>query len=91
MPSFPRERTHGLAAFCAGYAAGEPCPPNARVPVADVDHGPFDSLLAKYVDDNGRVGYAEWKANADDCRALHTYLTAAGRADIDSPAQMTGR
>src|SRR5262245_22876966 len=75
-----------LPLFAPTVLLGEPCPPAARVPVAAVDHGPFDSLLAKYVDDKGRVDYARWKASGDDVRALHAYLTAAGRADIDAPA-----
>ncbi len=55
-------------------------------PVAGVDHSPFDALLAKYVDDRGRVAYAEWKASPADVSSLHDYLAALGRADPHAPA-----
>ncbi|VTR91094.1 Secreted protein containing DUF547 OS=Rhodopirellula maiorica SM1 GN=RMSM_01751 PE=4 SV=1: DUF547 [Gemmata massiliana] len=72
--------------FAPTVFIGEPYPRENRVPLAEVDHGPFDALLAKFVDSNGRVAYADWKASDADVRALHEYLTAVGRADIDGPA-----
>jgi len=41
---------------------------------AGIDHGEYDRLLKKYVDDRGLVDYAAWKANGDDLRALKSYL-----------------
>jgi hypothetical protein len=57
-----------------------------RVPLAKVDHAPFDRLLHEYVDDNGRVAYALWKGNAQDRQALQDYLTSLCTADLDQPA-----
>lgn len=56
------------------------------VPLAGIDHSALGTLLAKYVDDRGRVAYAEWKASAADVRVLHDYLAALGRADLEAPA-----
>lgn len=72
--------------FAPTVTLGEPCPPGRRVPLADVDHTPFDSLLARFVDDRGRVNYAAWKASVEATTQLHSYLTALGRTDIDTPA-----
>jgi hypothetical protein len=55
-------------------------------PVDRVDHAAFGLLLAKYVDDRGRVAYARWKADAADVRALHAYLVSLGGMDPDAPA-----
>ncbi len=41
---------------------------------AGIDHGRWKHLLAKYVDDRGRVDYAAWKASAEDSSALRDYL-----------------
>jgi hypothetical protein len=56
------------------------------VPLASVDHSAFGALLAKYVDDRGRVDYARWKATVADVRALHEYLAALGRVGPAAPA-----
>ena len=39
-----------------------------------INHDVWDELLAKYVDDNGLVAYAEWKANQADLKRLDQYL-----------------
>lgn len=72
--------------FAPTRFVGAPCATADRVPLASVDHAPLGALLAKYVDANGRVDYAAWKANTGDVGALHAYLAAAGRADVDGPA-----
>jgi len=41
---------------------------------AGINHGGYDRLLKKYVDQNGLVAYEKWKGNADDRKALTTYL-----------------
>jgi len=41
---------------------------------AGINHDGYDRLLKKYVDQNGLVAYEKWKANADDRKALTTYL-----------------
>jgi hypothetical protein len=39
-----------------------------------INHDVWDELLAKYVDDNGLVAYAEWKVNQADLKRLDQYL-----------------
>lgn len=41
---------------------------------ADIDHGPFDELLQKYVDKKGRVDYAGWHGSSEDMKKLKSYL-----------------
>lgn len=68
------------AAF-AKQAKDEPKEKPVHVP-AGVRHAAWDSLLKKYVDQNGLVNYAAWQACAADRAALDTYLAqyeSAGR------------
>ena len=46
-----------------------------------IDHGPWSSLLEKYVDDKGLVDYAGLKANEADLKKLDTYLAEFGKTD----------
>lgn len=39
-----------------------------------IDHGPWDELLGKYVDEKGLVDYRGWHSNKEDLRALDDYL-----------------
>ena len=41
---------------------------------SSIDHGPWDRLLKKYVDDKGLVNYTAWKASKDDMDTLDTYI-----------------
>lgn len=55
---------------------------------AGIDHDPLDTLLQKYVDKQGLVDYAGWKASDADTRALQSYLkqfasSTAAPADDD--------
>ena len=45
---------------------------------AGINHDGYDGLLKKYVDQNGLVAYEKWKANAEDRKALTTYLEQFG-------------
>jgi hypothetical protein len=72
--------------FAKTVLLGEQCPSEGRVPLTGIDHSPFDALLGRFVDDSGRVNYSGWKADPDAVAALHAYLKALGRADIDAPA-----
>ncbi|MDE2505818.1 MAG: DUF547 domain-containing protein [Planctomycetota bacterium] len=65
---------------------GRQCNQQDRPSLAEVDHSTFDSLLRKYVDDRGLVGYARWKASADDLGALDDYLARAGCVDLKKVA-----
>ena len=61
----------GLVLFKA--RAAEPPPAQVNVP-RGVDHEKFGALLKKYVNDQGLVNYAAWKADAGDVAALDSYL-----------------
>lgn len=43
-------------------------------------HESFGALLRKYVDANGKVDYAAWKANAEDLKTLNEYLNLIANA-----------
>ena len=51
-----------------------------------ISHDEYDRLLKKYVNDQGLVNYAAWKANAADLSTLDDYLKQFG-AKIDNLAQ----
>jgi Protein of unknown function, DUF547 len=53
---------------------------------AGIDHGEFNRLLKKYVNEQGLVNYRGWKQNAADVSALDNYLKQFA-AKIDNPAQ----
>jgi len=46
---------------------------NVDVP-AGINHGPFNRLLKKYVNEQGLVNYGAWKENVADLSALNEYL-----------------
>lgn len=52
-----------------------------NIPLDQVDHSTWDRLLQKYVDDNGMVNYAGWKASAGDSAVLEAYLASLSRAN----------
>jgi hypothetical protein len=58
---------------------------SGRVPLNQVDHGAFDALLQKYVDDRGLVAYRKWQADAGDVHALDDYLARLGAVDLSQP------
>jgi len=51
-----------------------------------IDHAAFDAFLKKYVDADGMVAYRQWKASAEDVKALDDYLGQLGAVDLDLPA-----
>ncbi len=67
----------GLLAVCGLVVfktrAAEPPAAQVNVP-RGVDHEKFGALLKKYVNDQGLVNYAAWKADAGDVAALDSYL-----------------
>jgi hypothetical protein len=64
------------AARCAGVPEKEAV---RRVEVtAGIDHSGWSRLLAKYVDERGRVDYAGWKRTPADLEALRAYLARIG-------------
>ena len=63
-------------------ASGEPI----AAPVAAPDHAAFDTLLSRYVDEQGLVRYADWKR--EDENDLDAYLAELQAID---PASLTDR
>lgn len=65
---------------------GQQCGRKDRPSLAEVDHTLLNTLLRKYVDDEGLVAYARWKANSTDMHALDVYLIRVGCVDRSKPA-----
>ena len=72
----------------AANAAGGATP---FVSLDKVDHGVWDRLLKKHVDDNGMVDYAGWKASRSDTGALKQYLAVLGRGDPAASTTKQGK
>jgi hypothetical protein len=53
---------------------GRTVPANQLVSMDQIDHGIWDGLLKRYVDNNGNVAYGRWKQSAQDTQALDSYL-----------------
>lgn len=70
------------------HAAGGATP---LVSLDKVDHRVWDGLLKKYVDDNGMVDYAGWKASKSDMDALRQYLATLGRGDPEASTTRQGK
>jgi len=66
--------TAGQPVYVGQRAAG-------HVSFAEVDHSPWSSLLAKYVDDDGYVDYQSWHSSAADVKALVTYMNSLSQAN----------
>jgi len=70
---------------------GKRWPAAERVSIDQIDHGPFDRLLQKYVNDDGGVNYQAWHASAPDRAALWQYLMALSQADPKKEASREAR
>ncbi len=55
-----------------------------KQPVTQITNKDYQSLLDKYVGENGKVDYGKWKDNADDVRALDEYLSTLTNATPDT-------
>ncbi len=53
--------------------------PPQDFPQRGFSHAAFESLLGRYVRDDGRVAYGDWHGSADDRRRLASYLAAVAR------------
>lgn len=69
-----------LCAVLAAAVSLAHAAPTVNVP-AGIDPAPYGALLRKYVDGEGLINYAAWKANADDLGALAGYVAAFGRTE----------
>jgi hypothetical protein len=70
---------------------GRDAAPGERVDVERIDHGAWNELLRKYVDDRGRVAYGAWKASAEDRRALEAYLSSLSGASASRAGSREAR
>ena len=59
--------------------------------VEDIDHGRWDRLLRKYVDDRGLVRYRAWHANDADRAALRDYVELLSSTGIDGNGKLISR
>src|SRR6266568_6000856 len=72
---------------CVGAVAGTKGQTGENVDVrAGINHDEYDALLKKYVNEQGLVNYAAWKANAADLSVLDDYLKQFAPRP-DDPAQ----
>ena len=70
-----------FASATAEELAGKKWPAGKQVSIDKIDHQSFDTLLQKYVDENGMVNYRSWRGNKTDRTALKTYLENLSRAN----------
>jgi hypothetical protein len=65
-----------------------PKPTDIRsISVSEISYEAWNELLGRFVDDQGRVAYREWKGSTDSQAMLDKYLSQAGQVKIsaDSP------
>ena len=62
-----------------------------RISFDQVDHGDWDRLLHKYVDQNGNVDYQMWKSSSVDTGRLRTYLESLAAVDPQSTLNRNDR
>jgi hypothetical protein len=78
-------------AILGNQANAATAPAGTRVPLDQIDHSVWNGLLNKYVDDDGMVNYAAWKASASDANALKQYLAALGCGDPAAATTKAGK
>lgn len=57
-----------------------------QVAMGQIDHGSWNGLLKKYVDESGAVDYLSWHASAEDSQALDQYISGLSFASLKKPA-----
>lgn len=65
---------------------GAATPANERVSIDQIDHATLDGLLHRFVDDEGRVDYRGWHADAAARAELRAYLATLSAADPTASA-----
>ncbi len=61
---------------------GQPVPAAERRPLSAIEHGAWNKLLARYVNDAGLVDYRGWLATPADVAALDGYLAELAHGDL---------
>lgn len=59
---------------------------SADFPAEGFSHLDFESLLRKYVDDDGNVDYEDWRNSAESVAQLESYLAAVSQFSPDNAA-----
>lgn len=79
-----------ILTLCLSKLSADPCPTVEKIrigagceslvtaPLEAFDHAPFHELLARFVDCQGLVHYAAWKADCDAMAQLQAYLESLG-------------
>ncbi len=75
----------GTTVYADEYA-GKQWPTKQQVSIDKIDHQEWDTLLQKYVDDDGLVNYRSWQKNKADRKSLTTYLELLSKANPDLKA-----
>ena len=60
---------------------GRNWPAAERLAIDEIDHGEWDRLLERFVDEAGQVDYAAWSQSPRDLAALDAYLAVLSRAE----------
>ena len=66
-------------------------PSSEQVSMDSINHQPFDKLLKKYVNKDGRVNYKAWHASTADRKVLTDYLAHLSQANENKPAQRNAK
>ena len=70
---------------------GKDWPAAERVAIDKIDHGEWDRLLQRFVDDAGDVDYAAWKESPADLQSLDDYLGGLSRAEPERASHRDAR
>ncbi|HHM12181.1 MAG TPA: DUF547 domain-containing protein [Planctomycetaceae bacterium] len=82
-----------LASAQAGkkWYVGSRHPASQLVSIDKIDHSVWNDLLRKYVDKDGKVDYAAWKASPGDMARLDRYLSHLSSADPSRSASRAAK
>ncbi|TWT41535.1 DUF547 domain-containing protein [Botrimarina hoheduenensis] len=65
---------------------GQASPGEARLPLDQIEHTPWHTLLQRFVDSEGRVNYRSWHADTGARAALTSYLESLGPVELEAAA-----
>lgn len=70
---------------------GQKVSTKSQVSIDQIDHSSWNTLLKKYVDDNGYVNYKAWHASSADQKVLTAYLNQLSKANPSLPASKNAK
>lgn len=85
----------GVALVAAPYShaaedvlLGQVASPSDKIPIEQINHSAWHSLLVRHVDERGRVNYRDWKQTSTDIELLDRYLDHLSTASLTpTPSQ----